>query len=157
MAKSGMHAHIWAYVFGHNSAIFGPIGLKRRELRRLLSIDWWWQIQVMMLSFHFWILGNFWRENGRVHHARPLCSGASKPDLKVGPIGELLDQPLSGNHIFEIFTNHSPIFFENIIVMNEWFFSGPGILYNRQLLNCHFSLFPWDCIVYGFKSVFNDL
>ena len=25
--KKGAYAHIWAYVFGYNSAIFGPIGL----------------------------------------------------------------------------------------------------------------------------------
>ena len=28
MANNGAQAHIWAYVFGHNSVIFGPIGLK---------------------------------------------------------------------------------------------------------------------------------
>ena len=26
--KNRAHAHIWAYVFGHNSAISGPIGLE---------------------------------------------------------------------------------------------------------------------------------
>ena len=28
MCQGGAYVHIWAYVFGHNSAIFEPIGLK---------------------------------------------------------------------------------------------------------------------------------
>ena len=48
---------------------------------------WYPELQVTMLIFQFDFLGHFWRENGRGHHARPLWSGASKRDQKVGPLG----------------------------------------------------------------------
>ena len=45
--------HKWALqlhtFFGHNSAIFGPIELKFLwELRRLVFIDLWWEIMILM-------------------------------------------------------------------------------------------------------------
>ena len=46
--------------FNHNSANFGPIGLKNDVNSGdycLLSIDLWWEIQVMMLIFDFWFFG----------------------------------------------------------------------------------------------------
>ena len=53
------------------------------ELRRLLSINRWWQIQVMILFFILDFWSNLWQENGCGHHK----SGASKPKQKVGPLG----------------------------------------------------------------------
>ena len=53
----------------------------------------------MMLTFRFCFLGHFWRENGLGHRARPLLYGASKPNQKVGPLGE----PFGPTTIFEIF------------------------------------------------------
>ena len=35
-----------------------------------------------MLILNFNILGHFWLEDGRVHHARPWWYGASKPNKK---------------------------------------------------------------------------
>ena len=43
--------------------------------RRLLSIDWSWEIQVMLIVFHFWFLGHFWRQNGRGHHVNLMVWG----------------------------------------------------------------------------------
>ena len=100
MAKNGAHAHIWVHTFfGHNSAIFRPIDSKfLREIRILLSIDWWWEIQFMMLIFQSLFMGHFWRENGCGHHACPLWFKASKPDQKVGP----LDGPFGSTAISKL-------------------------------------------------------
>ena len=44
--------------FGHNSAILWPTGLNVFvELGKLLSMDCWWELNVMLLSFWFRIFG----------------------------------------------------------------------------------------------------
>ena len=58
--KNGAHAHISAFVFCHNSVIFGTIELNFLwdwELKIPLFIDWWWGIQIMMIIFQFWFFG----------------------------------------------------------------------------------------------------
>ena len=81
--------------FGHDSAIFGTIVLKMlRELKRLLSIDWWMVMALWCLIFD--LLCHFWPENGRGCQAHPLWFGASTHDQNVG-------QLLSRNRVFEIF------------------------------------------------------
>ena len=82
--KNGAHAHVWAYFFGHYSAIFGPIGLK------FVKGAWETIIYRLMMRYSsygasFSLLGRLLRENWRDHNAHPLRSGASKPDRKVGP------------------------------------------------------------------------
>ena len=71
------------------------------------------RIQVMMLLLIFHFLGHLWRENGRGYHACLLGSRASKPDQKVKAHQvDLLGQPLSRNHVFEIFragATHPPL------------------------------------------------
>ena len=37
--------------------------------QKLLSIDCWCEISVMVLSLHFDFRGSFWRENGRGRYA----------------------------------------------------------------------------------------
>ena len=53
------------------------------ELMRLLSIDKWWEIQVIMLTFQFSFFGPLLAGKW----AWPLWPGSSKPDQKVGPLG----------------------------------------------------------------------
>ena len=64
------------------------------KLRKLLSIDWWCEINVTALSFHFDFWGPFWWENGLGRHVGAYRIGASKPDQKVGtrwgPFGSLV-------------------------------------------------------------------
>ena len=60
--------------FDHNSAIFGQIGLKifmgtqETFIYRLLIENQSCDPYLSFLNF----LGHFWRENGRVHHARSI-------------------------------------------------------------------------------------
>ena len=50
----------------------------------------------------------FLAEKWTGHHERRKWPEASKPDQKVGPWVDLLGQPLSRNHVFEIFMGEPP-------------------------------------------------
>ena len=77
--KNTAHAHIWACVFGHNSAIFCANWAENfygNPRDYYLSIGGE-KSKLLCLFFSFDFLDHFWRENGRGHHKQ-----------KVGPLGE---------------------------------------------------------------------
>ena len=70
------------------------------ELRRLLSIDNWWEIQVMTLTFHFW--ATFGGKMGLDTTRAPNSLGLVNPTKMLAHWMDLLGQPLSRNQVFEI-------------------------------------------------------
>ena len=91
------------------------------------------RIYYLSIGNDFDFLGHFWRENGRGHHARSYVSWAPKPNQKVGPLKNLLSQPLSRKSIFESFR------------------PGPSLnLYWSWIMNCYALYQYWilACIEY---------
>ena len=86
MAKNGVHAHIWLYVFWPGWKFLW-------KLRRLLSIVGGEKSKLWCLFFSFGFLGHFWWGNGRENHASPIWFWASKPDQKFGPPGGPFESP----------------------------------------------------------------
>ena len=67
-------------------------------------------LQVMMLIFHFHFLGHFWREKecGGKRVCAPNGLGSPNPVKQLAHWVDLLGQPLSRNHVFEIFKGEPP-------------------------------------------------
>ena len=57
---------------------------------------------------YFLISGNFWRENGRGHHARPNGLGSPNRTKRLAHWVDLLNQLLSLNHTLKVFRHELP-------------------------------------------------
>ena len=119
MARMPMFGHTF---FGHNSAFSGPIGLSfyGSSGDQYISIDWWWEIKVAMLIFHFFIFGPLLAGKWAwppVTTRAPNGLGPPNPIKKLAHWGDLSGQPLSRNHVFEIFTGEPPLLLKSHIIL----------------------------------------
>ena len=101
MAKNSTHAHILAYVFW---SFLGQLGWNFLwALRKPLSIDWWWLIQRMVLIYILKFWASFGGKMGLATTCAPNGMGPPNPTETLAHWMNLLGQPLSRNHVFEIF------------------------------------------------------
>ena len=92
-SKLGAHAHIWAYVFlaeifrwcSGTIIYWLPIGFEKSKLASAILI----------------FFGPLLVKNRRGHHASPWCSGSSKLNQKVGPLGGLFGSTVILNSCFQ--------------------------------------------------------
>ena len=59
----------------------------------------------------FWKISNFWRENGRGRHRGAKGSGASRPDQKVGPLGQSFGSTVNSKTWFQKFRALIKVYF----------------------------------------------
>ena len=113
MAKNSTHAHILAYVFCHNSPIFGLIGLKFViEAKEIIiyGIDFWWKFKLWCYFLHFWFLGPLFGGKWAWPLRASLIVWGRQTRPKLARWVDLLGQPLSRNYVFELFrVNPTPL------------------------------------------------
>ena len=87
--------------FGHNSAIFCPIGLETFLVTHKIII---YRLVMRNCDFDAFLkISYFWRENGRGRHSGAKVSGASRPNQKVGPMGGPFGPTINSKTYFQKF------------------------------------------------------
>ena len=76
----------------------------------------------------FYILGHFWWENGRGHHARSLWSGGSRPDQKIGPLDGPFDPTTTSKSRFRNF--HNTPWIRGVMILHKQFFEHIYVFYS---------------------------